>query len=146
MNRKNVKYQDIALAGYLEVTRKAGLSDQLAIDTYNNNKDSADKLTEIVVNNTIKNGKKMEKLMNNSQEKNIAGERLMSFIERIERLEEEKIALMEDIKEVYSEVKGVGFDVKTVKKLVSLRKVDKQKRIEESELLELYQASIGMGE
>ncbi len=75
----------------------------------------------------------------------VAGERLTSFIERIERLEEEKAAIMEDIKEVYAEAKGVGFDVKTIRKVVALRKMDGEKRRESEELLELYKAAVGMG-
>ena len=74
----------------------------------------------------------------------VAGQRLSSFIERIERLEEEKAALMEDIKEVYAEAKGVGFDVKTMRKIIALRKLDPEKRREEEELLILYQQAIGM--
>ncbi len=74
----------------------------------------------------------------------VAGQRLTSFIERIERLEEEKTALMEDLKEVYAEAKGVGFDVKTIRKLVSLRKMDTEKRRETEELLELYKSAVGM--
>lgn len=74
----------------------------------------------------------------------IAGERLKSFVERIERLNEEKTALQEDIKEIYGELKGVGFDAKTVRKLVALRKMDTEKRRESEELLDLYKASIGM--
>ena len=54
----------------------------------------------------------------------VAGQRLASFLERVERLEEEKAALMEDIKEVYAEAKGVGFDVKTMRKVIALRKMD----------------------
>ena len=74
----------------------------------------------------------------------VAGERLRSFIERIERLEEEKAALMEDIKEVYAEAKGTGFDAKTMRKIVSLRKMDHEKRRESEELLDLYKSAIGM--
>lgn len=74
----------------------------------------------------------------------IAGKRLKSFVERIERLEEEKAALAEDIKEVYAEAKAVGFDAKTMRKIVSLRKMDVEKRREEDELLELYKAAIGL--
>jgi uncharacterized protein (UPF0335 family) len=76
----------------------------------------------------------------------VAGERLKSFIERVERLEEEKAALAEDIKEVYGEAKAVGFDVKTIRKIICLRKMDNEKRREEDELLELYKAAIGMVE
>ncbi len=74
----------------------------------------------------------------------VAGKRLLAFLERVERLEEEKAALMEDIKEVYAEAKGVGFDVKTLRKLVKLRKVDTEKRSEEQALLELYASAVGM--
>lgn len=74
----------------------------------------------------------------------VAGERLRSFVERIERLEEEKQALMEDIKEVYAELKGVGFDAKTVRKVVSLRKMETEKRREAEELLDLYKTAVGM--
>ncbi|MFK7840132.1 MAG: DUF2312 domain-containing protein [Bdellovibrionales bacterium] len=74
----------------------------------------------------------------------VAGERLRSFIERIERLEEEKTALADDIKEIYAELKGVGYDAKTVRKIVSLRKKDAEKRREEDELLDLYKTAVGM--
>lgn len=74
----------------------------------------------------------------------VAGQRLRAFIERIERLEEEKAALAEDIKEVYAEAKGVGFDAKTMRKIVSLRKMDHEKRRESEELLDLYKTAIGM--
>jgi uncharacterized protein (UPF0335 family) len=69
---------------------------------------------------------------------------LLAIIERIERLEEEKRALADDIKEVYSEAKGNGFDVKILRKIVSLRKQDRDKRQEEEEILGLYMAAIGM--
>lgn len=74
----------------------------------------------------------------------VAGKRLQSFIERIERLEEEKAALAEDIKEVMGEAKATGFDTKTIRKIVKMRKMDIEKRREEDELLELYKAAIGM--
>ncbi len=74
----------------------------------------------------------------------VAGKRLRAFLERIERLEEEKAALAEDIKEVYGEAKAVGFDTKTMRRILKLRKMDIEKRREEDELLELYKAAIGM--
>lgn len=74
----------------------------------------------------------------------VAGKRLRSFIERIERLEEEKAGLAEDIKEVYAEAKGTGFDAKTMRKIVSLRKLDAEKRREADEILDLYKTAIGM--
>jgi len=76
----------------------------------------------------------------------ISGERLRSFIKRIEKLEEDKTAVGQDLKEVYAEAKGTGFDVKTIRLLVRLRKVELEKRRESEELLELYKAAIGMEE
>jgi len=76
----------------------------------------------------------------------IAGEQLRSYIERIERLEAEKFALTADIREVFSEAKGNGFDSKIMRQIVRLRKMDHQDRIEQEELLTLYQHAIGMGE
>lgn len=70
--------------------------------------------------------------------------RIKIFIERIERLEEEKAVLAEDIKEVYAEAKGSGFDVKTLRQIVSLRKMDEQKRNEAEELLDLYKSAVGL--
>lgn len=71
-------------------------------------------------------------------------ERLKSIIERVERLEEEKAALAEDIKEIYAEAKANGFDTKALKQIVKIRKMDEQKRKEEQEILELYLSAIGM--
>lgn len=70
--------------------------------------------------------------------------RLKSFVERVERLEEEKAVLAEDIKEVFAEARASGFDVKTLRKVISLRKMDEQKRREEEELLELYKTAVGL--
>ncbi|WP_420416940.1 DUF2312 domain-containing protein [Pacificispira sp.] len=72
------------------------------------------------------------------------GARLRSFIERVERLEEEKKTIADDIKEVYAEAKGQGFDVKTMRKIISLRKKDPDDRAEEDALLETYMAALGM--
>ena len=69
---------------------------------------------------------------------------LRAFIERIERLEEEKKALSDDIKDVYAEAKGNGFDVKIMRKIVSIRKQDREKRREEEEILDLYMAALGI--
>lgn len=76
----------------------------------------------------------------------VSGARLKSFIERVERLEEEKKALSEDIREVYGEAKSTGFDPKVMRKVVSLRKTNLEKRREEQELLALYMSAIGMAE
>jgi uncharacterized protein (UPF0335 family) len=74
----------------------------------------------------------------------IAANQLKSFVERIERLEEEKRALAEDIKEVYSEAKGRGFDTKILRKVISLRKKDQQALDEEQAVLEVYMRALGM--
>jgi len=76
----------------------------------------------------------------------VSGKRLKSFIERVERLEEEKKAISEDVRDVYGEAKTVGFDAKIIRKIVSLRKTNLEKRREEQELLDLYMAAIGMEE
>ncbi len=69
--------------------------------------------------------------------------RLKTIIERIERLEEDKAAVATDIKEVFLEAKGEGFDVKILRKVVRLRKQDKAKRMEEEAILDLYLSAIG---
>ncbi len=68
---------------------------------------------------------------------------LRAFLERVERLEEEKRAISDDIKEVYAEAKGTGYDVKIMRKIISLRRMDRDKRREEEEILELYLAALG---
>ncbi len=74
----------------------------------------------------------------------VAGDRLLSYIERVERLEEEKAALAADIREVYAEAKGEGFDVKTMRAIVKLRKLDSADRAEQETLLDLYKSALGM--
>lgn len=69
--------------------------------------------------------------------------RLRTIIERIERLEEDKAAVMADIKEVFSEAKGEGYDVKVLRKVVRIRKQDKAKRQEEEAILDLYLSAVG---
>jgi uncharacterized protein (UPF0335 family) len=74
----------------------------------------------------------------------IAGERLRSFIERIERLEEERRALSADIKEVYAEAKGNGFDTKIMRQLIRIRRMDKDDLDEQETLLDVYKRALGM--
>ena len=68
---------------------------------------------------------------------------LKTILERIERLEEDKAAVMADLKEVYAEAKGNGFDVKIIRKVVRIRKMDRAKRQEEDALVDLYLSAIG---
>jgi uncharacterized protein (UPF0335 family) len=74
----------------------------------------------------------------------IAGDHLKSFIERIERLEEEKAAIAGDIKEVYAEAKGNGFDTKIMRQIIRLRKMEANDRQEQEELLDIYMRAVGM--
>ena len=74
----------------------------------------------------------------------IAGAQLKSLIERIERLEDEKRALGEDIKEIYAEAKGNGFDVKIMRQIIKIRKMDKDEHDEQESLLDLYKRALGM--
>jgi uncharacterized protein (UPF0335 family) len=76
--------------------------------------------------------------------KAVAGAQLKSFVERIERLEEEKAALAGDIRDVYSEAKGNGFDTKIMRRVISLRKKDYAEREEEEAVLDLYLRALGM--
>ena len=74
----------------------------------------------------------------------VSADRLRSFVERIERLEEEKAALAGDVREVYSEAKGAGFDVKVMRQVMRLRKLDKDARAEQEAILETYLRALGM--
>jgi uncharacterized protein (UPF0335 family) len=76
----------------------------------------------------------------------VAQDQLRSVVERIERLEEEKAAIAADIKEVYAEAKGNGFDTKTLRQVIRLRKQDKAERQEQEAILELYLHALGMVE
>jgi len=74
----------------------------------------------------------------------VAAERLKSFIERIERLEEEKAALTSDIREIYSEAKGSGFDTKVMRQIVRLRKMEDADRQEQQAILDTYKKALGL--
>ncbi len=74
----------------------------------------------------------------------IAADRLRSFIERIERLEEEKAGIANDVKDVYAEAKATGFDTKIMRQIIRLRKMEKEDRREQEELLDLYKQALGM--
>jgi uncharacterized protein (UPF0335 family) len=74
----------------------------------------------------------------------VARDQLRSFIERIERLEEEKKTIADDIKDVYGEAKGTGFDTKILKKVIAIRKQDKDERMEQEAILDTYLAALGM--
>ena len=74
----------------------------------------------------------------------VAAGQLRAFIERIERLEEDKQAIADDIKDVFAEMKGSGFDTKAVRTIIRLRKKDQAERQEEEAILDLYKAALGM--
>src|ERR1700712_5017251 len=74
----------------------------------------------------------------------LAGDQLRSIIQRIERLEEEKSGLASDIKDIFAEAKGNGYDVKTLRKVISLRKLDASERDEQEHLLDTYKRALGM--
>lgn len=75
---------------------------------------------------------------------NISADQLRLLIERIERLEEEKKGIADDIKDVYGEAKSTGFDVKTLREIVRLRKMEKHHRDEAEAMLELYKSVLGL--
>lgn len=74
----------------------------------------------------------------------VASDQLKAFLERVERLEEEKSEVAGQIKEVYAEAKAIGFDTKTLRKIVTLRRKDAQQRAEEQAMLDLYMHALGM--
>jgi uncharacterized protein (UPF0335 family) len=74
----------------------------------------------------------------------VSADQIRAFIERIERLEDEKATIALDIKEVYAEAKGNGFDTKVLRKIVAIRKRDRNELMEQQALLELYLAALGM--
>ncbi len=76
----------------------------------------------------------------------VSAEQLRLFIERIERLEEEKKGIADDVKDVYSEAKGTGYDVKTMRAIIRLRAMEKNARQEQEALLETYKAALGLAD
>jgi uncharacterized protein (UPF0335 family) len=74
----------------------------------------------------------------------VAQDQLKAFIERIERMEEEKAAIAADIRDIYAEAKGNGFDVKVLRQVVKIRKQDHSERMEQEAILELYMQALGM--
>lgn len=76
----------------------------------------------------------------------IAADQLRLFIERIERLEEDKAGLAADVRAVYAEAKGQGFDTKTMRSVIRLRKMERHARVEAEMLLETYKNALGLGD
>jgi uncharacterized protein (UPF0335 family) len=74
----------------------------------------------------------------------VSAERLRTFVKRIEKVEEDKAAVAEDLKEIYGEAKSAGFDTKIIRKIITLRRLEIEKRREQEELLELYKSALGM--
>lgn len=81
-----------------------------------------------------------------SNTEGVAQDQLRAFLERIERMEEEKAAIGADIKEIYAEAKGNGFNTKILRRIVNIRKQDANERMEQEALLELYMSALGMVE
>ncbi len=101
-------------------------------------------MNEVVqLNPDVENEEEEQKLKTTSTRTvGTTADRLRSFIQRVERLEEDKKGIADDIKEVYNEAKGEGFDVKVLRKVIALRKKDPEEIAEEEELLELYMSAI----
>jgi len=76
----------------------------------------------------------------------VSADQLKSYIERVERLEEEKAGLASDIKDIFAEAKGTGFDTKAIRKLIQIRKQDRAERQEQQAILKMYAQAIGMGD
>jgi uncharacterized protein (UPF0335 family) len=85
-----------------------------------------------------------EETTDNLSSQTVAAGQLRAFIERIERLEEEKKTIADDIKEVFAEMKGTGFDTKAVRTIIRIRKQDQAERQEAESILELYMNALGM--
>lgn len=75
---------------------------------------------------------------------NISGKQLKSIIERIERLEEDKKGISDDIREIYAEAKGNGFDAKAIRQIIKIRKQSETERSEQEAILEVYMSALGM--
>ena len=76
----------------------------------------------------------------------VARDQLRAFVKRIERLEEEKKTIADDIKDVYGEAKAMGFDTKVLRKVISIRKLDQNERMEQEAVLDTYLHALGMAE
>jgi len=76
----------------------------------------------------------------------VSAEQLRLFIERVERLEEEKRGISDDIKDVYAEAKGQGYDAKIMRQIVKLRRMEKDARLEQEALLDTYKAALGLAD
>jgi len=85
----------------------------------------------------------MSETIENTAETNVAGDELRSFVERVEHLEAEKKTISDDIKDVYGEAGGRGYDVKVLRKIVALRKQDADERAEMDAILETYLHALG---
>lgn len=140
--------EDVGRAQYLSVTRQAGLPDEIAHETYEENKDKTDKLTEFVLKKDIERGDQTRKLIQSHNKANnfggVSGEKLRQIVDKIEKLEKEKAEVAECIRDAFGEAKSFGYDVKVLRKLIKLRKVEYSKRAEEQEILDIYMQALGM--
>lgn len=152
-----------AKAQYLSVTRRAGISDDFAMQTYASNEVEAKQRAAFLLLCDLKQGKALAEIeaflstadpfMDEPPELpqdrlpndvgGVSGQRLKSFIERVERLTAEQKDLGDDKKQIFAEAKATGFCTKTMRKIIRLRGMDAEKRREEEQLEELYMAAIG---
>lgn len=93
---------------------------------------------------TIRDETDPPKSGHNSGPAGFAADELKTFVERIERLEEEKSTIQDDIKDVYAEAKGTGFDVKILREVIRIRRQDKAEREEREAVLDMYMQALGM--
>ena len=96
------------------------------------------------INNSVMEWNRRTNMSDSVNIGGISGDRLRSFVERLERLNEEKTALTADIREVYSEAKGTGYDVKIMRQLIRLRKMDVSDRQEQESMLDVYKRALNM--
>ena len=132
---------------YINTAREHGITDDVAKEAYQENKVESDKLTALRIKKLadqkkgVDSAHHIDSLPNSAS---VSGQRLKAYIDRIERVTIERDNISADIKEIYTEAKATGLDTKIIKKLISLRKIETQKRREEREILELYAAEIQM--
>jgi uncharacterized protein (UPF0335 family) len=111
---------------------------------YSDNIDADGNRLRVVVDDRVAKALDLPDLNGGDNSHNVARDQLRAFIERIERLEEEKQTISDDIKDVYGEAKGTGFVTKAIRTIIKIRKQDKNERLEEESILDTYMQALGM--